>query len=373
MKIIIAPDSFKGTMSAKTVAGIIKEAFISEDENITVKTMPMSDGGEGLIDIYENFADYRKITKFVSGPNGDMVKSSYLLKDDTAIIEMAQASGIMLTPEKKDPMHADTFGTGELIADACKNGAENILLGVGGSATMDGGAGMIKALGFILKNKNGEEIPACPQGLSDIYDVDDSFVTEKIKNLKFTVASDVKNTVCGKDGAAYVFGRQKGANTHEIQICDENLKKFTQVLESKCGKDLMNLECGGAAGGIILPLAAFFDVKIISGADMMLDVFNFDKEVKDADAVITGEGRIDSQSLSGKVPVAVAKRAKKAGVHTIVIAGDACDMTDEIKETGISAIFAINRRAIPFKEAKLFSKKDLFETAKAIAAIMKLK
>lgn len=374
MKIVIAPDSFKGTMKSNEVCGIIARAARDVFDGVDIIEIPMSDGGEGMVEAYIKSKGGRKIYRFVTGPNENTVNACYAVTDGgkTAVIELAAASGLTLASEPKVPMRATTYGTGELIRHAASLGVKKILLGIGGSATMDGGAGIADALGFLMTDSSGNKIHPSPCGIGGINGISFENVPENIKNIEFYIACDVKNPLCGRNGAARVFGRQKGASEDEIALCDKNLRHYSDVLSGYTGKALASIPGSGAAGGAALPLIAFFDAKLTPGAELMLSVSEFDKKVKDADLVVTGEGRLDSQSNLGKAPVSVAKRAKQFGIPVIAIAGDISDVGFDAGSIGINAVFSINSRAVPFREAKKTCREDLYKTAENIFKLVNI-
>lgn len=373
-KIVIAPDSFKGTMTSAEICDLIGQTIQESFPGTEIVKIPVADGGEGMVEAYLANTGGRIIRKTVTGPKFQPVESFYgLLKDKkTAVIEMAAASGLPLAGDHKDPMHSTTFGIGELILDAMDRGCKKILLGIGGSATMDGGIGAAGALGMKFLGRDGNSVPLTAEGLGLIHNIDTSTMDKRLFKLEILIASDVQNYLCGPVGAAYVFGRQKGATDLEIEKIDHYLYQFCELIRKQSGRNLHELPGMGAAGGIALPFLAFLNARILSGIDIILDIANFDKKIDNADMVITGEGKLDGQSLGGKVPLGVAKRAKKQGIPVVAIVGDVgCDY-DKVYEYGISAIFSTNKAAVPFENARLTCREDLRFLVRSLMCFKKI-
>ncbi len=360
-KIVIAPDSFKGTMTSSEICDLIAQAIHETFPNTEVVKIPVADGGEGMVDAYISNVGGRLIKKQVTGPNFQPAESFYgILKDKkTAVIEMAAASGLPLVGDEKDPMHSTTFGTGELILDAVNRGCKKVLLGIGGSATMDGGIGAAGALGIKFLDKDGKGVPLTAEGLGLVHSIDMSSVDKRISRLEILIASDVRNYLCGPAGAAYVFGGQKGATEEEIEKIDRYLYRYCELIRKQSGRNLHEMPGMGAAGGIALPFLAFFNARILPGIEVVLDIAGFDQKIDNADLVITGEGKLDGQSLGGKVPIGVARRAKKQGIPVVAIVGDVGRDYEKVYDYGICAIFSTNKAAVPFEKARLTCREDL--------------
>ena len=371
-KVVIAPDSFKGTMSSLEVCEIINKAFKKIKPEVKTIKIPIADGGEGTTDAFLYAMGGEKISVKTKNPLFEDIESYYaILKDKkTAIIETAAASGLTLIENRKNPLDSSTFGTGLLIKDALDKNCERIILGLGGSATNDGGAGIISALGVKLSDENNHEIIPSNRGLGKLKYIDDTKLDKRLKNCEFIIACDVENILCGQSGAAYIFGPQKGADETTVKILDENLSRYAGILREKTDRDIKNIPGTGAAGGILASLLSFPDYincKICSGIDIILDTVNFDDIIKDADLIITGEGRFDSQSLSGKVVSGIAKRAKKQNKPVIVIAGSCGDYGDEVYDLGIQAIFtACSKIYTDFGEVKQNCFDALYKTTENI-------
>lgn len=365
MKIVISPDSFKGTMSASEAAQIISDAAKKAIPGVNAAVLPIADGGEGLTDALMTERSV-KIKAEAEKPNGGRITAEYgLIDGDTAAVEMAAASSIVYAPEPKDPLNATSYGTGELIADAAKH-ANKILLGLGGSACMDGGMGATAAIGVKYLDEDGEEVAPTPLGMAKVHSISLDGVGSKLFDIDFELCVDVENELCGENGAAHVFGPQKGADAAQIEFIDGALCHFARVLEKHSGKKILAEKGFGAAGGFAMPFYALFNAKMKPGIDLILDALGFDEIIKDADLLITGEGKIDAQSLNGKAPIGAARRAKSFGVPTVVIAGDIELSLKEAQREGIIALFSINRRAVKYEEAKKTAKEDLYQTALSV-------
>ncbi|MFE4523367.1 glycerate kinase [Cytobacillus firmus] len=375
MKIVIAPDSFKESLSALEAANAIERGFKAIFPNAQYKKMPMADGGEGTVQSLADATGGTIIERSVTGPLGEPVKAFFGLMGDgkTAVIEMAAASGLHLVPKEiRNPLLTSTRGTGELIAAAMDTGVKHIIIGIGGSATNDAGAGMIQALGGKLLDKTGSEIGPGGGSLADLSAIDMSNLDSRIRDVHFEVACDVDNPLTGPRGASDVFGPQKGATPEMAELLDRNLGHFADVAEHALGKPFRDIEGAGAAGGIGGSLLAFLNADLKRGIEIVLEAVNFEEEVKGADLVITGEGRIDSQTIHGKTPIGVAKAAKKHGIPVIGLAGSLSDDSHIVHEHGIDALFSIVPGVITLPDA--FEKAAIYmeRTARNVAALMKM-
>lgn len=375
-KAVIVPDSFKGTMTSLEVCKIINKAFKKIKPAVKTVQIPIADGGEGTADAFLYAAGGEKIFVKSKNPLFEDISCYYaILKDKkTAVIETSAASGLTLIENKKDPINSSTFGTGLLIMDALEKNCEKIILSLGGSATTDGGAGIIAALGAKLLDKNNKEIIPSNRGLENLKYIDETKMDKRLKNIKFTAACDVDNILCGKSGAAYVFGPQKGADEKTVKSMDKNLKKYSGLLFEKTKIDVKNIPKTGAAGGILASLICFpeyFNCKIKSGIDIILEIVNFDEIIKDADLIITGEGNFDSQSLRGKAVFGIAKRAKMQNKPVIVIAGGTKEYGDKIYDLGIEAVFSsCSGLYKDLNELKRSCKNDLLKTTENILRLI---
>jgi glycerate 2-kinase len=372
-KIILAPDSFKGTMSAITICGIAERVIKRFFPDAEIINVPIADGGEGTCDCFFEALGGEKIDVKVSGPFFEKVDSFYLLLPDkkTAVIEMSAAAGLPLAGDKKNPAITTTFGVGELILHVLKKGVKKIILGLGGSATNDGGAGMAAALGIKFFDNEGKDFIPTGGTLEKITKIDFSDKLKQLDDCAFIAMCDVNNPICGTNGAAYIFAPQKGADPEMVKTLDENLLHFSKIILAYTGKDILNIPGTGAAGGMGAGVLAFLTGELKSGIETVLDTVGFDELLEGADLVITGEGRIDSQSLSGKAVIGVARRAKKKNVPVVAVCGGIEDDIMEVYNEGVSAVFSINRKPLPFSEARLFSEKNLELTIDSLMRVIK--
>ncbi|MBE3554576.1 MAG: glycerate kinase [Thermicanus sp.] len=375
MKIVIAPDSFKESVSAFEAAQAIAMGFREVFPEAEIETIPMADGGEGTVEALVHATGGQVIKKWVTGPLGEPVEAFFGLLGDgkTAVIEMAAASGLHLAPKgRRTPLFTTTRGTGELIREALDFGVEQILIGIGGSATVDGGVGMIQALGGRFLNKNGDEIGPGGGHLSQMASIDLSELDPRLKRIKFTAACDVENPLTGPTGAAAVFGPQKGATPEMVQILDENLSHYANLIQHMLGREISRLPGSGAAGGLGAGLIAFLNARLKPGVEIVLDLVHFDERVEHASLVITGEGRIDGQTIYGKTPIGVAKAAKKYHIPVIALAGSLSEDSHRVLHHGIDALYCILPGIIPLEEALNNGATYLAQTARNIAMTLKL-
>ena len=364
VKIIIAPDSFKENLTSLEVATCIEKGIKKVLPNARCIKIPMADGGEGTVQSLVDATRGRIYKKQVIDPLGHKVTARYGMLGDgcTAVIEMAEASGLPLVPRpQRDPMLTTTFGTGQLISDALDRGAKTIIIGLGGSATVDGGAGLAQALGVKFHAANGKVIShyGCGGMLSQIGRIDTSSLDPRIKKTKFIIASDVTNPLCGPHGAAQVFGPQKGATPAMVKALDHNLKYFADRIKRDMKKSVIGLPGAGAAGGLGAGLVAFTGAKIKRGIDLIINITGLSRHIKGADLVITGEGRVDFQTAFGKTPAGVAKAARKLGVPCIAIGGSLADDARGVFAHGISGLESAAARDMDLAEALRESRKHL--------------
>jgi glycerate 2-kinase len=371
MKIIIAPDSFKESLSALEVANAIEKGFRDIFPEAEYVKIPMADGGEGTVQSLVDATGGRIVKTEVTGPLGDRVQAFFGVLGDgkTAVIEMAAASGLHLVPrEKRNPLVTTTRGTGELILAALNEGAEHIIIGIGGSATNDGGAGMIQALGGRLLDRHGQEIGPGGGSLSELADIDLSGIDPRLKRAKIEVACDVDNPLTGPKGASAIFGPQKGATPEMIATLDKNLQHYADVIERVLGKQVKDIPGAGAAGGLGAGLLAFLEAELKRGVEIVLETMKFHERIQDASLVITGEGRIDGQTIFGKTPIGVAKSAKRYNIPVIAIAGSLSDDSDVVLSHGIDALYSIVPGIIPLEKALANAEYYVTKTARNIAA-----
>ncbi|MDO8886936.1 glycerate kinase [Candidatus Oleimmundimicrobium sp.] len=358
MKILIAPDKFKGSLSAKKVASGIKKGIENIAPEAKVFICPMADGGEGTVEALVDATAGEIIQVCVKGPLGEPVNSYFgilgnQLKEKIAVIEMAAASGLHLLSEKqRNPMLTTTYGTGELIEAALDKGCKKIIVGIGGSATTDGGMGMARALGVKFFDAEGKELEVgCGLLLKEIAKIDLSFMDNRIKETKFIVASDVDNPLCGPKGAAYVYGPQKGATPAMVTELNEGLSHYVEIIKRDLGIDIKDVPGAGAAGGLGAGLMAFLGAELRSGVEFVIEVVNLKKRMKGMTLVITGEGKIDSQTACGKTPVGVSELAQSMGIPTIAVAGQVGEGAEILKEHGIEKIYSLMDIAGSVEEA----------------------
>ena len=334
-KIIICPDSFKGSISAKDAAFAIADGLKSSVDCDTV-CIPLADGGEGTLDA---LVTGDKINVTVTGPYGKKVNAEYGILNGTAVIEMATAAGLTLQKKSERRVkNATTYGVGELITDALSRGCKKILLTVGGSGTNDGGCGMFCALGARYFDKNGKEFMPVGATLCDIEKIDASDVDKRLFDCDITIATDVKNTLTGKDGATLVYAKQKGATDDELAFMEAGMCRYADVV----GHGVSTIEGAGAGGGLAVPLLAYANAKICSGIDAVLDAADFNTKIEGADAIITGEGKLDRQSLFGKTISGVVRLAKQKGIPVFCMVGCVGDDKEELKSLGLCDIFALS-------------------------------
>ncbi|MBR2376598.1 MAG: glycerate kinase [Clostridia bacterium] len=353
MKVVVAIDSFKGSLSSFEVGTAVKNGILKVYNDASVIVLPIADGGEGTVDALTKSLNGKLKTVTVTNPLGDKIKATYgIIHENTAVIEMSSAGGITLIPkENLNPLKATTYGVGEMIKDAVTNGVTNFIIGIGGSATNDGGVGMLQALGFKFLDNNGNSIPFGAGGLKNLTTIDDSEVIPQLKNCTFNVACDVKNPLCGERGCSRVFSPQKGAKPNDIDIMDGYLLNYANLTKKLYPNSNKDLEGAGAAGGLGFAFSSYLNAKLTSGINLILDTINFESIIKGADVVVTGEGRMDKQSAMGKTPFGIATRAKKYNIPVIALVGSASSDSNYLNELGIDGIFPIVRGATSLQDA----------------------
>lgn len=357
---LFVPDSFKGNMPSAQVCGIMERVVLRHFPKAIVKSIPVADGGEGTVDCFLTALGGEKVTLPVKGPLFEEMEGFYgMLPNGVAVVEMAACAGLPLVKNHKNPLPTTTFGVGQLLLHAAQNGAHKVVLGLGGSCTNDGGCGAAAAAGVRFLDAEGREFVPVGQTLSQIARIDKTGLSPLLQKVEVIAMCDIDNPLFGQNGAAYVFGPQKGASPEEIPLLDEGLRHLAKVMQRDLGEDLSALKGGGAAGGMGAGAAAFLNARLQMGIQTVLDVLQFDNMVSTADIVFTGEGRIDEQSLRGKVVIGVARRAKKAGVPVVAFVGDIRDPVQAAYGEGVTAIFSINRLAVPREQAKSRAAGDL--------------
>ncbi|AEM74444.1 glycerate kinase [Caldicellulosiruptor acetigenus] len=367
MKYLVAPDKYKGSFDAFVASEIIKEAIVEVDKGAEVFQLPLADGGEGTLTALSKIFGAKIEEVEVNDPLFRKIKSRMGFFEDKAIIEMAECSGLLLLKdEERNPLYTTTYGVGELIKYAISKGVKEIIIGIGGSATNDAGTGMLNALGMKFLDENGEELKPIGENLIKIKKIDDSEFLKDVRKVKFIVLCDVTNPLYGENGAAYVFAPQKGADENAVKLLDEGLKNFANVAKEYLGKDISLSSGAGAAGGLGFALLAFLNAQYVSGIDYILSVSNAEEHVKWADIVITGEGRFDRQSLSGKSTIGIARLGAKFGKMVIVISGSIDCPFEEYTKEGITSIFSIVDMASSLDRCLKEAPRLLKETAKSI-------
>lgn len=375
MKICVAMDSFKECMTALEACNAVKDGFqeVFGDDLETV-IVPMADGGEGTSQALVDSSDGEIIEVDVLNPLFNEIKSTFGILGDkkTAVIEMATASGLeIIMPEERNPLLTTTYGTGELIKEALDLGVETIILGIGGSATNDGGAGMAAALGVKFLDANGDEIKPCGGELNKIVTIDCSNIDTRIKNTKFIIACDVTNPLTGEKGASNVFGRQKGGTDEMIIQLDKNLKHYANIIKETLGIEINEVEGAGAAGGLGGGAIAFLNGELKKGIEIVIEFANLEEKVKDVDLVITGEGRVDFQTQYGKTPVGVASVGKKYNKTVFALAGSIGDGYESVYAKGIDSVFSIMNTVCTLEEALKSGNSNLKDCSKNLARVLK--
>lgn len=373
-KFLLMPDSFKGTMSSIRICEIMSECIGKIFPDSIINSVPVADGGEGSVDCFLTAVGGKKVEVRCKNPYFEDMTAYYGLINGgkVAVIEMAVCSGLPLVENRKNPLKTTTFGVGEIVKDALDKGVEEIVLGLGGSCTNDFGAGFASALGVRFLNAENKEFIPVGGSLSDVCDIDLSNIDARLKDVKITVMCDVDNPPYGKDGASYVFARQKGANDEQIEFLDKGIQHICNVAKEKLGKDLSSLRGGGAAGAMASGVVAFFDGELKMGIDTVLDVVGFENIVDKETIIFTGEGKIDSQSIRGKVISGISKRAKKIGAPVVVIVGGAEGDLSVAYDIGINSIFTINRLPEDFSVSKFKSEENLKSTFENVLRLINI-
>ncbi|MCR4459674.1 MULTISPECIES: glycerate 2-kinase [unclassified Pseudescherichia] len=375
MKIVIAPDSYKESLSATEVAQAIEKGFREIFPDAHYVSVPVADGGEGTVEAMIAATQGAEHTASVTGPLGERVDARWGMSGDghTAFIEMAAASGLALVPpELRNPLITTSRGTGELILHALDHGARNIIIGIGGSATNDGGAGMVQALGAKLCDANGTEIGHGGGSLMSLNNIDISGLDPRLASCTLRVACDVTNPLTGEQGASRIFGPQKGATDAQIVELDNNLSHYADVIKKSLRVDVKEVPGAGAAGGMGAALMAFLGAELRSGIEIVTQALNLEEHIHDCTLVVTGEGRIDSQSIHGKVPVGVAKVAKKYHKPVIGIAGSLTHDVGVVHQYGIDAVFSVLTSIGTLEEAFRGAFDNIYRASRNIAATLRV-
>ncbi|WP_300079957.1 glycerate kinase [uncultured Thomasclavelia sp.] len=378
MKVVVAIDSLKGSLSSLEAGNAIKQGIkrVYQDAKIIVK--PLADGGEGTVEALVSGMNGKIETVVATGPLGDKIESSYgiIPEKRLAIMEMASIAGItLLSLKQRNPLYTTTYGLGEMIKDAISKGCNNFIIGIGGSATNDGGIGMLQALGFDLLDKDGNQVPLGARGLKDLVKIDDKNVLPELKKCQFKIACDVTNVLCGENGCSVVFGPQKGATSQMIKDMDQWLYNFANLAKKKYPHSDTLVPGTGAAGGLGFAFLTFVKATLESGIDIILETIDLKSDLKDVDVVVTGEGCLDRQSAMGKAPVGVAKMAKLYNKPVIAFAGSVTKEAKLCNQEGIDAYFPIIRNITTLQEAmaKENAKNNLTDTVEQVFRLWKIK
>lgn len=354
MKVVVAIDSFKGSLTSLQAGNAVKDAIHGLNNNAEVLVKPLADGGEGTVEALAEGCDSKIVELKVKGPllNPVIAKYCILKETNTAVIEMASASGItLISTDERNPLETTTFGVGELIRDAIAKGCRRFIVGIGGSATNDGGTGMLTALGYEFLDGNNNPISLGAKGLKDLYKIKYDNVIPELKECSFNIACDVTNPLCGANGCSAVFGPQKGATTEMIKDMDSWLEEYSKIAKTVSGKADKNYAGAGAAGGLGFAFLSFTNSTLKSGIQIILDEINIEADIKNADIVVTGEGRLDSQTVMGKAPIGIARLAKKYGKKVIAFSGCVTQDAEVCNEHGIDAFFPVLRSVTTLEEA----------------------
>ncbi|OBR95515.1 glycerate 2-kinase [Clostridium ragsdalei P11] len=374
--ILLAPDSFKESMTAKEACEAMEKGIKKVNKNIKCIQVPMADGGEGTMQSLVDATGGDIYRLKVIGPLGDEVEAEYGILGDgeTGIIEMASASGIGLVPkEKRNPLITTTYGTGQLIRDCLNHNIRKLLVGIGGSSTNDGGVGAIQALGGKFMNRDGKEIGFGGGELGKIEKIDLTNFDVRLKDVKLEVACDVTNPLCGKEGASNVFGPQKGATSEMIKVLDDNLRHYAKIIKEQINVDVLNIPGAGAAGGLGAGLMVFLKGELKNGIDIVIEYSKLEEKIKQADIVFTGEGSIDFQTQYGKTPIGVAMIAKKYNKPVVALAGSVENGIDVLYEKGIDSIFSIVRGVTTLDCALKKGSENIEKTVENIVRLMNVK
>ena len=371
-RFILVPDSFKGSLTSSEICATMSNALLSQFPDAEIISIPVADGGEGTVDAFLAACGGEKVYLMVKGPFMEDLRSFYGLIEGgrTAVIEMAACAGLPLVGTNLQPDRTTTYGVGQLIADALHRGCQRIIVGLGGSATNDLGTGCAAALGMHFLDAEGQVFIPVGGTLDRIVHIDRSSMLPALQQAEIITMCDIDNPLYGLNGAAHVFSPQKGADPAMVQELDRKLRTAAETIRRELGLDISNLPGAGAAGGMGGGMVAFLGSKLSMGIEVLLDLVDFDHLLTGTDLVFTGEGRIDAQSLRGKVVIGVARRASRAGVPVIAVVGAIGDNIERAYKEGVTAIFNINREPMPFAEAKAHAKDNLELTMQYLAHLL---
>lgn len=374
-KAILMPDSFKGTMSSSEICAIMRQRILEHFPDCAVSSIPVADGGEGTVDCFLEAMGGERVSVRVKGPFMEDIDSFYGIVQTsckTAVIEMAAAASLPMVLGRENPRVTTTYGVGQLIRHAIENGCKKLIVGLGGSCTNDMGAGAAAGAGAKFFDKDGKEFVPMGATLDKVADIDLTELKALLRGVEVVAMCDIDNPLYGPTGAAYVFAPQKGADADTVKLLDANLVAAADTVKARLGIDVADIPGAGAAGGMGAGMVAFFGARLMPGIETVLDTVSFDSIAADADFIFTGEGKIDSQSLRGKVVIGIAGRAKKLNTPVIAVVGDIGDNMEPAYEMGVSAIFSTNRVAVDFSKAKLRAKSDMSLTMDTVLRTLKL-
>ena len=369
-QIILIPDSFKGTLSAAEFCRLGAEVIRKHLPDCRVLTIPVADGGEGTVDCFVHALQAQRVRVEVTGPWGESVTADYAVHGDTAFVEMAQAAGLPMVGERKDPSRTTTYGVGEIIAHAVKSGCRHIVLGLGGSCTNDGGTGAAAALGVRFFNAKGECFVPTGATMGEVVSYDTAAAKQLLNGCTLTAMCDIDNPMYGPQGAAAIFAPQKGADEVMVAQLDENLRALSKVMEQQSGRAIALIPGAGAAGAFGAGVVAFLEGELRSGIETVLDCVQFDTLLQETDLVFTGEGQLDSQSLRGKVVIGVSHRAKRQNVPVVAVVGSIGEGAEAAYEEGVTSAFSINRRAEDFSVSRHKTQENFAATMDSIVRLL---
>ena len=374
-KCIVISDSFKGSLSSGEICDIARACFAEVLSDCELTAIPVADGGEGTVDCFHQVCGGELVPVTVQGPFGQDMEAAYLRLDGgKAVIEMASSAGLPLVGDRRDPRITSTYGVGQQIRHAVEQGSTQILLGLGGSCTNDGGCGCAAALGVRFLDRAGQAFVPTGGTLDQIAHIDVSGARQLLQTVKLTAMCDIDNPMHGPTGASYIFGPQKGADPAMVEFLDGQLKALDAVIQRELHRAVADVPGAGAAGAFGAGILAFLDGTLCPGIEAVLDLVDFDRKLKDCDLVITGEGRFDSQSIRGKVVSGVSRRAKRQGVPVAVIAGSVAEDVESVSadpDSGVTAVFSINRQAMDYSESRPFSRRNYRYTLENLLRLMK--
>ncbi len=370
-KCIVIPDSFKGTLSAPQICKIAQKCIKEIFPACEVVAIPVADGGEGTVDCFLHSMNGEKVSLTVTGPYFENMTACYARFGQTAVIETAATAGLPLVEKAKNPAKTTTYGMGEQILHAVKNGAKEIVLGIGGSCTNDVGCGCAAALGVKFYNKEGIEFVPVGGTLCNIAKIDTTKADKLLENVKIAAMCDVENPMHGRNGAAYIYAPQKGADEEMVEFLDQGLKHLDGIIQKELQKNVADIPGSGAGGALGAGAMVFLNASLRSGIETVLDTVGYDSKVEGADFVFTGEGRIDSQSLQGKVVDGVSKRSRRKNVPVIVLVGAVGENIEQVYNRGVCSVFSINRVAEDFEKSKHHSERNLSDTLMDILRLIK--